>query len=189
MLNLAKLDSLDISFNFKKINAKQEIEGILQRNIKLKNKKNIIINHQIEEDIHTEVDIIHFNELIINILDNSIKYGKENGIINVNCNKLDDKIIQIKITDDGIGMNNEQLQNVFKDFYKSNPNDSTFKSSGLGMSICERIVKRHNGKIWIESPGLGKGTSVFLTLPIKQEPIAKEEIIDIYNQIDVTQLE
>lgn len=188
MINLAKLDSLDIRFNFEKINAKKEIEEILERNIKYKNKKNIIINHQIEENIYTEVDIIHFHELITNIIDNSIKYGKENGIININCNKLDDKIIQIKITDDGIGMNNKQLQNVFKDFYKLNPIDSTFKSSGLGMSICERIVKRHNGKIWIESSGLGKGTSVFLTLPIKQEPTAEEDIIDLYNQIDITQL-
>ena len=64
-------------------------------------------------------------------------------------------------------MTEHQLQNVFKDFYRANPQNSTIKSSGLGMSICKRIIERHYGTIKCESPGAGMGTSVTFTLPIK----------------------
>ena len=179
MIKLAKLDSLEIKFDYEKINLKKEIQDILVNNIEVKNDKNIIIKNQIENDICIDADILHFQELIINIIDNAIKYGRENGIININCNRLDDNNIQIKITDNGIGMNDEQLQNIFNDFYKLDPSDPITKSSGLGMPICQRIVSKHKGKIWVESPGLGKGTSVIFTLPIKQDS-KKEDIVNTF---------
>jgi signal transduction histidine kinase len=185
MIKLAKLDSLEIKFDYEKINIKKEIEEILVNTIKSKNKKNIMITNQIENDICIDADVIHFQELIINIIDNAIKYGRENGVINIDCNRIDDRSIQIKITDNGIGMSDEQIQNIFKDFYKLDPTDSITKSSGLGMPICQRIVTKHNGKICVESPGLGKGTSVVLTLPIKQELYEKEEIIGKLKEIEV----
>jgi PAS domain S-box-containing protein len=185
MIKLAKLDSLEIKFDYEKINIKKEIEEILINNIKSKNKKNIMITNQIENDICIDADIIHFQELIINIIDNAIKYGRENGVINIDCNRIDDRSIQIKITDNGIGMSDEQLQNIFKDFYKLDPTDSITKSSGLGMPICQRIVTKHNGKIWVESPGIGKGTSVVLTLPIKQQSVDKENMEDTLKEIAV----
>lgn len=180
MIKLAKLDSLEIKFDYEKINLKKEIEEILANIIENKNNKNIIIKNQIGNDICIDADIIHFQELIINIIDNAIKYGRENGIINIDCNRLDDNSIQVKITDNGIGMNDEQLQNIFNDFYRLDPCDPISKSSGLGMPICQRIVSKHNGKIWVESPGLGKGTSVIFKLPIKQEPIKKEDILNTF---------
>ena len=179
MIKLAKLDSLEIKFDYEKINLKKEIQDILVNNIEVKNDKNIIIKNQIENDICIDADILHFQELIINIIDNAIKYGRENGIININCNRLDDNNIQVKITDNGIGMNDEQLQNIFNDFYKLDPSDPITKSSGLGMPICQRIVSKHKGKIWVESPGLGKGTSVIFTLPIKQDS-KKEDIVNTF---------
>lgn len=179
MIKLAKLDSLEIKFDYEKINLKKEIQDILVNNIEVKNDKNIIIKNQIENDICIDADILHFQELIINIIDNAIKYGRENGIININCNRLDDNNIQIKITDNGIGMNDKQLQNIFNDFYKLDPSDPITKSSGLGMPICQRIVSKHKGKIWVESPGLGKGTSVIFTLPIKQDS-KKEDIVNTF---------
>ena len=179
MIKLAKLDSLEIKFDYEKINLKKEIQDILVNNIEVKNDKNIIIKNQIENDICIDADILHFQELIINIIDNAIKYGRENGIININCNRLDDNNIQVKITDNGIGMNDKQLQNIFNDFYKLDPSDPITKSSGLGMPICQRIVSKHKGKIWVESPGLGKGTSVIFTLPIKQDS-KKEDIVNTF---------
>ena len=184
MIKLAKLDSLEIKFDYEKINLKKEIEDILINTIELKNDKNIKIKNQIENDVCIDADIIHFQELIINIIDNAIKYGRENGKININCNRLDDNSIQIRITDNGIGMNDEQLQNIFNDFYKLDPSDPITKSSGLGMPICQRIVNKHNGKIWVESPGLGKGTSVILKLPIKQEP-KKEDFINTFKDREI----
>jgi signal transduction histidine kinase len=67
-----------------------------------------------------------------------------------------------------MGMSEEQIAHVFQDFYRAMQTCNTFKSSGLGMSICKRIVEKHGGSIHCQSPGLGKGTSVVFTLPYVQ---------------------
>jgi len=175
-IELAKLDSPNIQFSFEKINLKQEIESILHNNFMIKNEKNIAISFQIEDTIWVDVDKLRFNELIINTVENAIKYGKENGTIFVIGKKNDDKTVQIRIVDDGCGMTEDQLQYVFHDFYRVDHQNSTFKSSGLGMSICKRIVEKHGGTILCKSPGLGKGTTVECNLPIKHKKFEDEEI-------------
>jgi signal transduction histidine kinase len=62
-------------------------------------------------------------------------------------------------------MTNEQLSHVFDEFYKADESRHDFDSSGLGMSICKRIVEKHRGCIWAESPGPGKGSTFYFTIP------------------------
>jgi signal transduction histidine kinase len=68
-----------------------------------------------------------------------------------------------------MGMTKKQLKHIFDEFYKADQSRHDFDSSGLGLTICKKIVERHNGKIWVESQGLDKGTTVFFTLPIYSE--------------------
>ena len=67
--------------------------------------------------------------------------------------------------DNGIGMTKEQIERIFDEFYKADSARHDIQNTGLGMSICKRIVEKHGGRIWVESPGPGKGTTVFFTLP------------------------
>jgi PAS domain S-box-containing protein len=177
-IEIAKIDSLDVSFSFEPINLKKEIELIIENNYKLNNKKNISISPQIDEDLWLDVDKIRFIELINNLIGNAIKYGVENGTVFVLGEKYDDNSIQIKIIDDGIGMTRNQLQNVFNKFYRGNYQNSNFESSGLGLSICKRIVENHGGKIYCESQGSGKGTSVICILPLKQKSLDNLEEVN-----------
>jgi signal transduction histidine kinase len=140
------------------------------------NDKNINVTYQSDKDIWVYVDKIRFNELIINIIENGIKYGRENGSVIISGEKNDDTSVQIKIVDNGIGMTTEQLQQVFRDFYRVNQQHSTYESSGLGMSICKRIIEKHGGTIHCESEGLGKGTAVILNLPIKHKTLSGDEM-------------
>ena len=66
-------------------------------------------------------------------------------------------------------MKEEQLKKVFDEFYKADKTTSDYKSSGLGLSICKRIVEKHEGKIWVESEGPGKGSTFFFTLKLGDE--------------------
>lgn len=186
-IELAKLDSLKIPFSFELVNLKQEIDSTIRNNFKeidsiihdnltMHNEKNITIFNRVDNDIYIELDKLRLNELIINLVGNAVKYGKENGSVNVIGEKDDDNSIQIKIIDDGIGMNQDQLRHVFNDFYRVNRQNSNFKSSGLGMSICKRIVEKHGGTINCESQGLGKGTTVICILPIKHNLLEDEQI-------------
>ena len=69
------------------------------------------------------------------------------------------------VKDTGLGMNNDQLNHVFDEFYKADKARHDFESSGLGLSICKRIVEKHGGRIWAESPGNNRGTTMFFTIP------------------------
>ena len=62
-------------------------------------------------------------------------------------------------------MTKEQLDHIFNEFYKADESRHDFRSSGLGLSICKRIVEKHGGRIWAESSGLGKGSTFYFTIP------------------------
>jgi len=66
-------------------------------------------------------------------------------------------------------MTQQQIDHVFEEFYKVDPARHDLESSGLGLSICKRIVEKHGGKIWAESPGLNKGTMFKFSLPYNQK--------------------
>lgn len=64
-------------------------------------------------------------------------------------------------------MTKGQINSIFAEFYKVDPARRDLDSSGLGLSICKRIVEKHGGRIWAESPGLGKGTTFYFTIPFR----------------------
>ena len=181
-VELAKLDSVDIPFSYESINLQEEINTIIQANFSLSNNKNIQITNKVDDNVIFEVDKIRFKELIINLLTNAMKYGKENGLITIFGNKSNNEMVEMKIIDDGIGMNPNQVENVFKEFYRVNQNKSTFKSTGLGMAICKRIVERHGGTIYCESEGIGKGTTFCCYFPINHDPLKSGEINNTHTE-------
>ena len=71
-------------------------------------------------------------------------------------------------------MTKTQIKHAFDEFYKADESRHDFHSSGLGMTISKKIIERHNGKIWIESLGLDKGTTVFFTLSVYNKEKSKK---------------
>ena len=70
----------------------------------------------------------------------------------------------MNISDNGIGIDENELKNVFDGFYRVDSSRS-IKGSGLGLGIAKQIVEKHGGKIWLKSDGLGKGTTAVVFLP------------------------
>lgn len=108
------------------------------------------------------------NEILIyralfNLVDNSIKYHKYDGSINISAINNDDKVI-ITIEDDGYGIDECDLGNIFEPFYRVDKSRSKdIEGSGLGLSIVDNIIKRHNGSIEISSI-INVGTVITITL-------------------------
>ena len=130
----------------------------------------IKIKNKVDKDITAEVDKLLLAELFDNIIGNSVKYSPNGGNITIDA-KDDGKLVMVSVGDEGIGITSEQIDHVFDEFYKADEARHDFDSSGLGMSICRRIVERHGGKIWIESSGLHKGTTVYFTIPSSNKKI------------------
>jgi len=165
-LELARLNSPKTRFTFEEINLKNEIEKIIENKKIIFDKKNIQIKNKINKKHFVKADIQEFEVLITNLIDNSIKYNTENGEVILES-KENNNQITISIRDTGIGLEKKQIEKIFDEFYKADTSRHDIESSGLGLSICKRIVEKHNGKIWVKSPGLNKGSIFYFSLPKK----------------------
>lgn len=101
-------------------------------------------------------------QVFINIIDNSIKYGKKGGHTYVST-AVDGNMIRLTFKDDGTGIAPDALQHVKEKFYRAN---SKVRGSGIGLAVADEIITVHGGKLDIEST-LGQGTTVTVTLPLK----------------------
>jgi signal transduction histidine kinase len=171
-LALAKLNSPKTKFTLEKLNLGEEISRIIKNKITMFKDKNLQIENNVSKKILVNADKLRLEELFINLLENSVKYSNEKGKIRIDAVKEKDTV-KVSIKDTGIGMSKDQMKHVFEEFYKADESRHDFDSSGLGLSICKRIVERHNGNIWIESSGLNKGSTVFFTLPVYDEKSKK----------------
>jgi len=111
-----------------------------------------------------KADKLRFRELFENLASNAIKYTPKGGETVTIDAKKEKKHVEVSVKDTGIGMNKRQIKRVFDEFYKADRSRHELESSGLGLSICKRIVEKHGGKIWVESKGLGKGSTFYFTL-------------------------
>lgn len=163
-LELARLNSPKTKFNFEKINLKKEIGKIIKNKKIIFDKNNITIQNNINKLHFVKADSQEFEVLVTNLIDNAIKYNKKEGKVIIESAEDDNNII-ISIKDTGIGLEKDQIDNIFDEFFKADKSRHDIESSGLGLSICKRIVEKHNGKIWVESPGLNKGSIFYFKLP------------------------
>jgi two-component system sensor histidine kinase VicK len=163
-LQLARLRSSNIKFDIESINLKEVTDkAIISHKILLK-EHNIIAENNIDEKITVQADMLRLTELLTNLLTNAVKYTPEKGgKIIINASKEND-IITVSVKDTGIGMTKEQIDKIFDEFYKVDQTKDEMHSSGLGLSITKQIILKHGGEIWVESPGLGKGSIFFFTL-------------------------
>jgi signal transduction histidine kinase len=168
-LALAQLNSDNFKFGFEDINLSQQVSSILNMESTFFEGKNVRIQNNIPLDIIVQADLIQIKELFDNLISNAIKYSIPTGVeITIDAQKKDDLII-ISVKDTGIGLELNQIEHVFDEFYKVDYSRHDLQSTGLGLPICKRIVEKHGGRIWVESQGKGKGSTFFFTLktPIK----------------------
>lgn len=119
--------------------------------------KSIHIHNQIPKQQMIYADQSLFTQLLVNLIENAIKYGKENGNVWVALEKKENKTL-VCISDDGIGISHEDLPKIFERFYRADKARDR-KGSGLGLSIVKWIVSLHGGEIFAESR-LGEGTKI-----------------------------
>lgn len=163
-LELAVLNSPNTRFSIEQLNLFNEVAQIIE-NKKILFDENIVkILNKINRTISVKADRLRLEELLTNIFENSVKYSKNGCKITIDAEQADD-LVKISVADNGIGMTREEISRIFDEFYKADSARHEIQSTGLGMSICKRIVEKHGGSIWVESPGPGRGTTVFFTLP------------------------
>jgi signal transduction histidine kinase len=114
-----------------------------------------------------EADAGRLEQVVTNLVDNAVKYSPAGGTVRLTLRNLDDGV-RLDVADQGIGLPPGAEQTIFEPFGRA-PNAAARQvpGMGLGLFICRQIVERHGGRIWAESPGEDRGTTVSIWLPTR----------------------
>ena len=166
-LNMARLDTGVVSMAYKAIDIKQIIDEFIDANAIEYNKKNIKLVNKIGKLPLVYCDETRIMEVVQNICSNAVKYSPNGGPITFHS-EIDKRHIIIRIKDSGMGITGDLVNKMFEEFYRGDPSRHDL-SCGLGMAISRRIMQSHHGKIWAQSEGPGKGSTISFSLPLKQK--------------------
>jgi two-component system, OmpR family, phosphate regulon sensor histidine kinase PhoR len=166
ILQAALLDKQEVQLNLKKLPAHDLITGALNNiTLQVEEKQGKLeVNFNAEKDM-IMADDVHFTNLINNLLDNAVKYSKDNLAIKLTTENSGNHL-KIKIEDNGIGMNKETVNRIFEKFYRAHTgNVHNVKGFGLGLSYVKTMVEAHHGIIKADSV-LGRGSTFVIMVPL-----------------------
>jgi PAS domain S-box-containing protein len=168
LLYVSITESGNLEYTFLPLRISEVIDSALHdRDPEIKRKK-----HVVEKTIPSDIPLIngdldYLEEVFINIIDNSIKFMHDDGKITITGVLQEDNKIHIKMADEGIGISEENLPNIFNRFYQVDGSSTRkYGGNGLGLYICKKIIEAHSGSIWAESKE-GSGTTIHILLPAK----------------------
>jgi len=138
----------------------QKITALLRH---VYDEKQCTVVNRITSGMLVDANQVVLTEVFNNLISNAVKYMGGPGAITIDARR-DGDWVTVSVADTGIGMTAEQIPHVFEEFYKADQSRTDRNSTGLGLAICRRIVDMHGGRTWVESLGLGKGTTVYFTL-------------------------
>ena len=166
VLRISKLEKKELDIS-KESNNVQEIidEAIEHVNLIIEDRQGTITTHFNANRTTVLLNDVHFTNVIVNILDNAIKYSPNEPRIDIYTENVKDFVI-IKIKDQGAGMSKVALKRIFEKFYREHTGDlHNVKGHGLGLAYVKRIIDDHNGQIFAESEK-GKGSTFIIKIPL-----------------------
>jgi two-component system phosphate regulon sensor histidine kinase PhoR len=164
MITKLELDSLGLEMKI--INIIEVIQNVLDLLEMRASKKNILLtfDRKYVRPIYVVADLEKIQQVLTNLIENSIKYGKENGTTEVSIEDFVYNKVIVKISDNGEGVEKQHVSRLFERFYRVDKSGARSEGgSGLGLAIVKHIIESHNEKINVEST-YGKGSVFSFTL-------------------------
>ena len=162
LLDVSKIQAGKLVLNFSHMDINHLIEEMVDSLQQTSSCHKLIFN-KANEKLVANADRERIEQVLINIIGNAIKYSGHNKKIVINAS-LAGKDIVVDVIDEGIGIEDKDLENVFLRFYRVSGAASSYSGSGVGLYISSEIIKSHGGKIWAEGE-IGKGSSFHFSIP------------------------
>ena len=172
LLMLSRIETKEFQLKMEAIPLRDFIDDVVEFVKEPAEKKKISLSrNEIPSSLAVQADRSYLEQILINLLDNAIKYTPEGGRVTVSAVEKDSKEIQFSVEDNGIGIPKEDLSRIFERFYRVDKGRSKeLGGTGLGLSIVKHLVQAHGGRVWVESQ-LGKGSTFYFTLPKRGEEV------------------
>ena len=168
ILQSARLERQEKNLNLQPFDAHEIIRKVADNlSLQIQEKNGTLTLNLAAPKHEVTVDEVHFSNIIFNLLDNAIKYSKNNLEINIST-QIQNGMLAIRIKDNGIGMNKETQSHIFEKFYRAHTgNLHDVKGFGLGLNYVKAITEAHGGKVRVES-AVGKGSAFTATFPLSE---------------------
>jgi signal transduction histidine kinase len=165
VLKLSMFEKQEIALQKESFDLLQLIEEVMNSmKLQFEKQKALVSIISDGDNFMIDADRLHITNVIYNLLDNALKYSKENPVIEVKLIRYTE-YFEVKVVDNGIGIADAYLSKIFDQFFRvPSGNRHNTKGYGLGLSYVNHIVQRHNGSIDVQSE-LGKGTTFIVKLP------------------------
>lgn len=162
LLNASRINQGHLELNKTQFNVAKMIDDSCHH-IRAANKYAIITTGDLALEVYGDSD--RLSQVVINFVNNAIKYAPESKDITISIEKQKENI-RVSVSDKGPGISEEKIPHLFERYYQVGGKNATYSGLGLGLFICTEIIKKHNGKIGADS-NLGQGSTFYFTLPIK----------------------
>ena len=126
-------------------------------------RKEIDCRNSVDPAVAVHVVPAQIRELFVNLISNAVVFSPEKSVVVISAERNAEAVV-VSVRDEGVGLAPAHLSHVFDEFFKADESRHDLNANGLGLSICKRIVNSHHGRIWAESPGIGKGATIKFTL-------------------------
>lgn len=164
LMRMAEIETEKFEIHSEPIDLKKLTSSAIEEIYPLAQIKGIEIQKSLRGDLKVKADKEKIYEVLINLLENAVKYNKKNGKIFVKAESKKD-YVEVSVEDTGIGIRPENLNRIFEKFYQERPRSKEARGgAGLGLAIVKEILEAHKGAIWVESE-YGKGSKFIFTLP------------------------
>jgi two-component system phosphate regulon sensor histidine kinase PhoR len=176
LLMLSRIESREFHLNQEALPLQDLINDVFDYVREAAEKKKISIDRSEPFPLlNIAVDRNYIEQVLINLIDNAIKYTPDGGRIVISAVERDGKEIEVSVHDNGIGIPKEDLPRIFERFYRVDKGRSQESGgTGLGLSIVKHLVQAHGGKVWVESR-LREGSTFHFTLPIQKGSSGNKE--------------
>lgn len=172
LLTAGRLEHKDASLNRQRGNLSQLIESYLQQESAAFPQPGRL-SWQVEPELIADFEAEALETALRNLLENAVLYADGPPKIDIRLQR-DNGMAHLQFADQGRGIDPKYRKKVFRMFYRIRRSDRTIRGSGLGLYIVRNVVRLHGGKVWLESPGSGLGTTFHLLLPLANSGAADD---------------
>lgn len=168
-LNVSRIEAGNMKYEFSDFSLKELAEKIVDemRTVALKKGLVIVFRSDCDGGAIINADIGKTRQVLLNLIDNAMKYTPKGTITVVAHDDLRKKRMRVTIQDTGVGMSKETLNEVFDKFVRAkNANEINVTGTGLGLYVAKKVMTGMNGKVWAESEGEGQGSRFIVEFPL-----------------------
>jgi two-component system phosphate regulon sensor histidine kinase PhoR len=165
LLTISRLESGQIVLNQQPIEFREMVERVLDDLQSRATDRKVTLHNEVPANLQVLADADRLQQVLFNLVDNAIKYGRSEGEVWINARPRDNEMIEACVRDNGPGIPAESVERVFERFYRVDKARSREQGgTGLGLAIVKHIVQSHRGEVWLKSE-LGQGSAFYFTLP------------------------